>query len=112
VLCSQLDREGLGVKYVDVHISNRAVRLDGEEFDNCVFQNCTLEIGGAAEFTLDGCTLINCQWVFVDAAAVTLGAMARIYTGMVKDGEALVEQTFEYIRRGSGFGRPFRPPEQ
>jgi hypothetical protein len=98
------------MKYVDVHISNRAVRLDGEEFDNCVFQNCTLEIGGAADFTLNDCTLLNCQWVFVDGAAVTLGAMARIYAGMVKDGEALVEQTFEYIRRGSGFGRPFKAP--
>ncbi len=98
------------MKHVDEHISNRAVRIDGGEFDNCVFQNCTLEIGGAAEFMIKGCTFIDCQWVFVEAAAITLRGMARIYAGMVKDGEALIEQTFEYIRRGSGFGRPFKPP--
>ena len=97
------------MQHVDEHVSNRAVRLDGDVFHNCVFQNCTLEIGGAAEVVLDACTIIDCQWVFVDAAATTLGTMSKLYAGMVRGGDDLVEQVFEYIRRGSGFGRPFSP---
>ncbi len=40
-----LKRKGVSMKHVDEHITNRAVRLDGEEFRNCSFQTCTLEIG-------------------------------------------------------------------
>ncbi len=95
------------MQHVNEHLSNRAIRLDGEQFQNCVFQHCTLEIGGTADVVMDGCTILDCQWVFVDAAATTLSVMAKLYAGMVQDGDALMEQTFGYMRRGSGFGRPF-----
>jgi hypothetical protein len=98
------------MKHIDEHITNRAFRLDGEEFHNCVFQACTLEIGGAADVVLDRCTFTDCRWVFVEAAATTLAIMARLYAGLAKDGDALIEQLFGYIRAGSGFGQPFELP--
>ncbi|MBA3945942.1 MAG: hypothetical protein H0X37_15420 [Herpetosiphonaceae bacterium] len=96
------------MKHTDEHISNRAVRLDGEDFHNCVFEECTLEIGGAADCVLDECSFIDCKWAFVGAAATTLALMARLSAGLVPDGKALMEQLFADIRRGAGFGQPFK----
>ena len=97
------------MKHVNEHITNRAVRVDGEAFHNCVFQNCTLEIGGVADVTLDGCTFTDCQWVFVEAAATTLAIMARLYAGAIPNGAALIEHVFASIRQGAGFGTPYKP---
>ena len=104
-----LKRKGLSMKHVDENIVNRAVRLDGDEFRNCSFQTCTLEIGGTADLVLENCTFTDCQWVFVEAAATTLSAMAKLYAGMIPDGAALIEQVFASIRQGAGFGTPYRP---
>ncbi len=53
--------KGVNMKHVDEHITNRAVRLDGEEFRNCSFQTSTLEIGGTADLVLENCTFTDCQ---------------------------------------------------
>lgn len=97
------------MKHVGENITNRVVRLDGDEFRNCSFQTCTLEIGGASDIVIDGCTFTDCQWVFTEAAATTLAIMARLYAGAVPDGNTLVEQVFASIRQGAGFGTPYKP---
>lgn len=97
------------MKHVGEHIANRVVRLDGEEFHGCSFQTCTLEIGGATDILLAGCTFTDCRWVFADAAATTIAIMARLYAGMIPDGDTLVEQVVAPIRQGSGFGTPYKP---
>src|SRR4051794_21511900 len=96
------------MKHVGENISNRAVRLDGDEFRNCSFVTCTLEIGGTADLVLDQCTFTDCQWVFVEAAARTLAIMAKFSAGMIPDGAHLIEQVCADIRQGSGFGTPYR----
>ena len=101
--------KGVNMKHVDEHITNRAVRLDGEEFRNCSFQTCTLEIGGTTNLVLENCTFTDCQWVFVEAAATTLAIMARLYAGMIPDGDTLIEQVVTSIRQGAGFGTPYKP---
>ena len=103
-----LTSKGPRMKHVDENITNRAVRLDGEEFHHCSFQTCTLEIAGTAELVLDDCTFLDCQWVFVEAAATTVSIMAKLYGGMIPDGSTLIEQVFASIRQGSGFGTPYR----
>ena len=97
------------MQHVDENITNRAVRIDGEEFRHCSFQTCTLEIGGTADLVLDNCTFTDCQWVFTGAAATTLAILARLYAGAIPDGDALIEQVFASIRQGAGFGTPFKP---
>lgn len=97
------------MKHVDENITNRAVRLDGDEFRHCGFHTCTLEIGGTADFVLEDCTFTDCQWGFVEAAATTLAIMARLYAGQIPDGDSLIEQVFASIRQGAGFGTPYKP---
>ena len=97
------------MKHVGENITNRAVRLDGDTFQTCSFRSCTLEIGGSADFVLDSCTFTDCQWVFVEAAATTLAIMARLYAGMIPNGDTLIEQVVVSIRQGAGFGTPYKP---
>src|SRR5687767_3597643 len=97
------------MKHEGENITNRVVRLDGEEFRTCSFHTCTLEIGGQAEVTLDTCTFTNCQWVFTEAAATTLAILARLYGGLIPDGDTLVEHVFASIRQGAGYGTPYTP---
>jgi hypothetical protein len=65
------------MRHVGENITSRAVRLDGEEFRDCSFQGCTLEIGGMADLVLDHYTFTDCQWVFTEAATRTLAIVAR-----------------------------------
>lgn len=97
------------MKHVDENITNRAMRLDGEQFQHCSFHTCTLEIAGTTELVLEDCSFTDCQWVFVEAAATTIAIMARLHAGMIPDGNTLIEQVFASIRQGSGFGTPYRP---
>ena len=88
------------MKHLGENITNRAVRLDGEEFRNCSVQACTLEIGGMADLVFDNCTFTDCQWVFTEAAATTLAIMARLYGGTIPHGDTLIEHVFASIRQG------------
>ena len=97
------------MKHMNEHLANRTVRLDGDEYHNCTFQTCTVEIGGMANLVLKDCTFTDCQWVFTEAAATTLAIMAQLYGGAIPDGDALIEQVFASIRQGSGYGTPYRP---
>ena len=97
------------MKHADEHIANRVVRLDGEELRSCSFQTCTLEIGGSAGIVLDGCTFTDCRWALAGAAATTIAIVARLYAGMIPDGDTLVGHSVASIRQGSGFGTPYKP---
>jgi hypothetical protein len=77
------------------------VRLDGNRFRNCTFQDCSLEFGGSDVVGMVGCTFTNCVWSFVGAAANTLSFLGAMYRGLGPDGGKLVERTFENIRSGN-----------
>lgn len=77
------------------------IRLDGNAFENCTFDNCTLEFGGTDKVGITGCKFNGCQWVFVEAAATTIRFMSGLYTGFGPDGQKLVEDTFNNIRAGN-----------
>src|SRR5688572_1669058 len=74
------------------------VKLDNNEFVECSFDECTLEYAGKGPVAMIGCTFINVQWVFVDAAQQTLQFLKGLYHGMGEGGRALVESTFDNIR--------------
>ena len=81
--------------------SNQEIRLDGEEFVACHFDNCTMLYGGTRQVKLDGCSFNDVKWQFVDASANTLQFMTALYHGAGEGGRKLIEQTFENIKRGT-----------
>lgn len=76
---------------------DQIVILDGNEFDRCVFENCTLEYQGVKPVSLVGSTMNNCQWSFKGPAANAVQFMSAMYNSGGQ-GAMLIESTFNQIR--------------
>ncbi len=97
------------MRYFDQTFADTTVRLDGNQFQSCVFRQCRIEFGGRAAGTaIEDCSFFGCEWAFVDAAADTIRFMEVIYANFGADGKELIERTFEGIRRGEDQGAPPR----
>ena len=100
------------MRYFYKTFADTTVRLDGNQFQNCTFRNCTIEFGGIAAGTaLENCSFVECQWSFVDAAADTIRFMEHIYANFGPEGKEMIERTFESIRRGAEHGAPPKPSD-
>lgn len=77
--------------------TREVVSLDGQHFEKCTFDHCTLQFGGTAPVGLANNTFTNCDWSFVGPAATTLDFLSALYHG---GGKKLIEDTFENIRSG------------
>ncbi len=76
---------------------NTTVVLDGNEFEKCVFDGCTLEYDGSQAVALTGSTMNNCTWAFKGSAAYAVQFMSALYQSGAQ-GALLVEATFNQIR--------------
>lgn len=76
---------------------NTTVSLDGNEFEKCVFDGCTLEYDGSQAVALTGSTMSNCTWAFKGSAANAVQFMSALYQSGAQ-GALLVEATFNQIR--------------
>jgi hypothetical protein len=83
-----------------------AVQLDGSTFENCEFDRCTFIFNGVMPPHLKNNTFKDCKWEFGGNADMTLGYIAALYHGGMKD---VVERTFESIRKSSS-GRRMTDP--
>jgi hypothetical protein len=86
------------IKNIKNKYRKSTVKLDNNEFVECSFDECTLQYAGEGPVAMIGCTFINVQWVFVDAAQQTLQFLQGLYHGMGEGGRTLVESTFDNIR--------------
>ena len=77
------------------------VKLDGNEFTDCTFDECTLDFSGTGPVSFVGCTFNSVNWVFSGPAQNTLSFLHGLYHGMGEGGKALVEATFENIRKAA-----------
>ncbi len=79
--------------------ANASEVLDGNEYENCTFENCQLLYRGGPIPRVVGCQFNNCQWRFEDAAERTLLFMRQLYHGMGAGGKQLMEATINIIRQ-------------
>jgi hypothetical protein len=75
------------------------VNLDGGTFVNCRFERCELIYSGTMPVTLNGCEFPDCAWRFLGPALATMQFMRGLYHGAGSGGKALIEQTFDSIRK-------------
>ncbi len=78
--------------------------IDGNQYNECHFQNCRMIYRGGELPRISGCHFENCQWQFEDAAERTLIFMRQLYHGMGSGGAQLVEATLAQLRQ------PLSPP--
>ncbi len=87
------------MKIEDKKFNAETVQLDGNQFTECEFTNCVVQIAGVMPFQLAACSFNNCDWEFIGPASNTLKFMATFYAqgGEMK---ALIESTIDAIRTG------------
>jgi hypothetical protein len=77
---------------------SRSIVLDGDEYEDCTFRNCTLIYRGGDLPKLLNNSLENCSWQFQDAAERSVSFLKGLYHGLGPEGRDLIEATFRNIR--------------
>jgi len=88
------------MKFEKQTFTDQEIRLDGNEFVECQFKNCTVTYGGGPIPKLAGCSFVDIRLSFAEAALNTLAFMTILCQGFGEGGKQLIEQTFENIRQG------------
>ncbi|MBE0448370.1 MAG: hypothetical protein IBX64_09790 [Actinobacteria bacterium] len=83
------------MRYQNTSFRDTEVELDGHEFINCTFEDCTVIFRGKGPVVFDNNTFRNVDWLFSDCAALTLQFLGGIYTGMGEGGRKLIEITLK-----------------
>lgn len=92
------------MKFTGKTYKNQVLALDGNEYTDCSFIQCTLSYSGGKLPVLRGCKFDPPNVHFHEAAANTLALMRAMYHGGFKD---YVEATFNDIRAYQGGGSVF-----
>jgi hypothetical protein len=87
-------------EFKDKKFIKQTVILDGNTFDKCEFQGCTLVYNGISDVRLNGSTLNECQWTFDGPAARTLQFMQALYQSG-GGGRDLMAETFRRFAAGT-----------
>src|SRR5262245_33892330 len=78
---------------------NADIELDGVEFVECIFENCTFIYRGEETTSITGCLVEDdCSFNFEDAASNTLYFLSVLYAGGF---HPVVEGLFDEIRKNS-----------
>jgi hypothetical protein len=73
--------------------------IDGNQYSDCRFKNCTMVYRGGEIPHITGCEFDNCSWHFDGAAERTLIFMRQMYHGMGAGGAQLIESTINALRQ-------------
>ncbi len=77
------------------------IALDGNDYVRCTFEKCSLVFSGSKPVKFIECVFgKEVSWSFAGSAALTLNFMRVLYHGAGPGGQALIERTFEHIRKG------------
>ena len=71
------------------------VDLDGNEFDGCVIQDCTLMYRGGEVPALTNCLVAYCQFAFDGSALNTIDFLRAFYRGGF---QPVIDDVFQSIR--------------
>jgi hypothetical protein len=80
-------------------VSNAIEVIDGNQYNDCRFENCTMVYRGGEIPHITGCQFDNCSWQFDGAAERTLLFMRQMYHGMGTGGVQLIEGTLAALRQ-------------
>jgi len=73
------------------------VRVDGDHFYDCTFNNCTLEFAGVEAPSFERCRFNDSEWVFVDHAATTIAFLSQLPHDFGTAGKILFENLFRQL---------------
>ncbi len=77
--------------------SSVQVRIDGNEFIECRFENCTIEYRGEHLLLLQGCHFQGCRWFFNGPAGETLRFLGALHADGDPGLKKMVEETLANV---------------
>jgi hypothetical protein len=86
--------------------SKQRIGIDGKQFQECVFEGCSLVYSGGLPPTFDKCEFNQTRWEFEGEARNTLLFMTTLYRdpGL----RSVIEQTLDNIRSDRVGGAPIQ----
>lgn len=93
------DKEPVVAEHYQETFTDTSVVLDGRSFKECNFVRCKMIIRAEEDFGMVGCAFSGCDWHLEGPAGRTLGILNLLYHGAGDGGKALVEATFDSIRK-------------
>jgi len=91
-------------KYIKQKFDNVSVNIDGNEYNNCEFVNCTMVYAGIELPNLVNDNFQDVSWKLTGPAENTLRFLYAVYNGMGEGGRKIVEETFENIKTPGAYG--------
>lgn len=85
-------------RVVEQAYTNETVQVDGNRYENCIFEGCLIQYAGLDEVAFVNCRLNNVNWSFVGPAANTISFLSMLHNGFGPLGQELVENLFNNIR--------------
>jgi len=85
-------------EYLGKDFVNTTEVVDGNSYNTCSFNACTIIYRGGDIPTFSGCRLDRCVWQFEGPAERTLAFLKGIYSGMGPGARAMIEDLFQKIR--------------
>ena len=77
---------------------NKTVVIDGNSYQNCTFNSCTIEFRGVELPSLGGCHFAGCRWSFDGPAANTIRFLTALYGNGDAMLQSVVQQTLDNIK--------------
>lgn len=74
------------------------VELDGNSFENCIFNGSTMYFTGSKPVSFLGCEFHDVRWEFSGAAALTVQFLKALTDASGDYGRGLLMQTFPAIK--------------
>jgi len=82
------------------HFQGQTVVLDGNNYIDCRFEQCTIVYRAETLPELKNCNFHDCSFRFEGAADRTITFMKGIYHGLGQGGRDLITATFEGMKKG------------
>jgi hypothetical protein len=92
--------------YLGQEFKSTTLVVDGCSYDQCNFDNCKIVYRGGVIPTFSRCKLVQCTWIWEDAALRTIGFLRGIYSGMGPNGRQMIEGVLTEIRTPFREGKP------
>jgi len=85
-------------RFVNQTFDNKTVVIDGNRYEGCTFNSCTIEFRAVELPMLGNCHFADCRWSFDGPAANTIRLLTALYSNGDPILQGVVQQTLDNIR--------------
>lgn len=81
------------------HFRGETIDVDGNTYEDCIFERCVLRFSGEALPTFRRCRFVNADWQFVGAATTVIAFLSQLGQDFGPSGVELLNSLFRQIKQ-------------